>query len=349
LLFSLLTTITRRNGSFTLRLREQIRDFLKKKVYWLGFRHGNQSAQVCIADPYDASYLNVSSERLQQAAAILSAEAVLQIDSSGFYANAGTKLLQEARRLDHELAVFLGAEPSPEEQVVSLPSRMSATVESPRFDVFISHATEDKPYVEPLVKALEAAGVSVWFDRITLQWGDDLRPSIDRGLANCRFGIVVFSKAFLRKKKWTEYELNSLFALEQPGKKIILPIWHGITHDDLLQYSAGFADRLAKISSKDSYDDIVESLLGLLGRLKPQTTEAADGTDSVVTAPDQIRHVTEFTRERDSVSGQHFGGGQGRASSAQTEAARRLSSSNSPFESNLRLIPDPQRRHSNTR
>ena len=116
----------------------------------------------------------------------------------------------------------------------------------PQFDVFVSHATEDKRYVERLVEALEAAGIRVWFDKNALEWGDDLRSSIDRGLSNCRYGVVVFSKEFLGKKKWTEYELNSLFALEQPGKKIILPIWHGITRDDLLRYGAGFADRLSE-------------------------------------------------------------------------------------------------------
>ena len=46
---------------------------------------------------------------------------------------------------------------------------MSAT----EFDVFVSHATEDKPYVDPLAKALDDAGVRVWFDRTTLEWGDD--------------------------------------------------------------------------------------------------------------------------------------------------------------------------------
>jgi diguanylate cyclase (GGDEF)-like protein len=134
------------------------------------------------------------------------------------------------------------------------------------YDVFVSHATEDKAYVTPLSEALKAAGIRVWLDRISLKWGDDLRSGIGRGLTNCRYGIVVFSKVFLRKKKWTEYELNSLFALEQPSRKIILPIWHGITRDDLLQYGPGFADRLAKMSSTDSYENIVESLLGLLGR-----------------------------------------------------------------------------------
>jgi TIR domain len=94
--------------------------------------------------------------------------------------------------------------------------------------VFISHATEDKPYVEPLAKALEKAGISVWYDRITLEWGDDLRRRIGNGLISCSYGIVVLSKAFLAGKKWTEHELNALFAREELGKKLILPIWHGI-------------------------------------------------------------------------------------------------------------------------
>jgi len=139
-----------------------------------------------------------------------------------------------------------------------------------RWDVFISHASEDKAYVEPLAKTLEAAGVSVWYDRLILEWGDDLRPMIDNGLLNCRYGVVVLSKAFLGKKKWTEHELNGLFAREQAGKKLVLPIWHGITRDDLLQYSPTLADRLAKMSKTDSYEDIVNSLLGMLGT---QTTE----------------------------------------------------------------------------
>ena len=134
-----------------------------------------------------------------------------------------------------------------------------------KWDVFISHASEDKPYVDPLARALEAAGVSVWYDRLVLEWGDDLRPMIDNGLVNCRYGVVVLSQAFLGKKKWTEHELNGLFAREQAGKKLVLPIWHGIVRDDLLQYSPALADRLAKISKSDSYEDIVNSLLGILG------------------------------------------------------------------------------------
>ena len=258
---------------------EEIDGFLRRKVYWLGFRRGNQATRVCLADPYDAAYLGVSTDRLQQAGAILAADGFVQIDSSGLYANAGTKLLQEARDLNNERAAFFFAESRPPGSVQQ-PPRTAASEAIPLHDVFVSHATEDKAYVEPLIKELEAAGIRVWFDKTSLQWGDDLRASIDRGLATCRYGIVVFSKAFLGKKKWTEYELSSLFAREQAGKKLILPIWHGITRDDLVQYSPAFADRLAKILSTDNYADIVDSLLIMLGRASTQEGDEANATTS---------------------------------------------------------------------
>jgi hypothetical protein len=69
---------------------------------------------------------------------------------------------------------------------------------------------------------------------------------IDNGLIGCRYGIVVLSRAFLGKKKWTEHEFNGLFAREQAGKKLVLPIWHGIKRDDLLQYSPALAEPICE-------------------------------------------------------------------------------------------------------
>lgn len=146
------------------------------------------------------------------------------------------------------------------------PTTPGRNIDAKKWDVFISHASEDKPYVEPLANALCAAGISVWYDDIVMTWGDDLRQVIDNGLTSCRFGIVVLSKAFLAKKKWTEHELNGLFARETAGQNLVLPIWHEITRDDLLSYSPALADRLAKISSTDSLEDIVKSLCKLLGK-----------------------------------------------------------------------------------
>ena len=49
---------------------------------------------------------------------------------------------------------------------------------------------------------------------------------------------------------------------------MILPIWHGVTREELIAYSPAFADRLAKNPATDSYQDIVRSLLAMLGVLQ---------------------------------------------------------------------------------
>lgn len=67
------------------------------------------------------------------------------------------------------------------------------------YDLFISHATEDKKdFVRPLVESLKKNNIEVWYDEISLNVGDSLRESIDKGLSKSRFGLVVLSPSFFR-------------------------------------------------------------------------------------------------------------------------------------------------------
>lgn len=113
-----------------------------------------------------------------------------------------------------------------------------------RFDVFISHASEDKDdFVRPLAAALTSLGLKVWFDEWTLTLGDSLRKKIDEGLLASDFGIIVLSKGFFAKP-WPQAELGGLFAREMAGRKVILPVWHDVTYGQVVQYSPMLADRL---------------------------------------------------------------------------------------------------------
>jgi hypothetical protein len=113
-----------------------------------------------------------------------------------------------------------------------------------RWDAFISHASEDKAIVIALADALRAAGLRIWLDQQELRLGDSLREKIDEGLAQSRYGIVLLSPSFLGKR-WPLREINGLFALEESGQKVILPVWHELDRDTLASYSPMLADRLA--------------------------------------------------------------------------------------------------------
>ena len=86
--------------------------------------------------------------------------------------------------------------------------------------------------------------------RPELKIGDSLRRKIEDGLARCKFGFVIISPNFLNKE-WPQRELDGLVALEvESGKTKILPIWHQVDRDLLLQRSPVLADRLAGKSSE---------------------------------------------------------------------------------------------------
>lgn len=128
------------------------------------------------------------------------------------------------------------------------------------YDAFISHATEDKEtLVKPLARALTRMDYRVWYDEFELRVGDSLRQSIDRGLVNSRFGIVVLSPSFF-DRGWPQYELNSLTAREMDGHKVILPIWHGVDRDDVLAYSPTLADKVALSTRRLSIKKIAEAM-----------------------------------------------------------------------------------------
>ena len=129
-----------------------------------------------------------------------------------------------------------------------------------QYDVFISHATEDKDeIVRPLVNILTDQGLRVWYDEFELRIGDSLKEKIEEGLANSRYGIVVLSHAFFQKK-WPKYELNALVAREMADKPVILPIWHNITEDEIMAYSPGLTDKIALNTSNAPIDEIAQEI-----------------------------------------------------------------------------------------
>lgn len=132
------------------------------------------------------------------------------------------------------------------------------------YDVFISHASEDKDeVVRPLATALQDRGISVWYDEFELRIGDSLRRKIDKGLARSRFGIVVISRSFIAKG-WTNYELDGMITKAISGEQIMLPIWHDITKQEVIDYSPSLADKVARNTATSTIDEIAEEIASLI-------------------------------------------------------------------------------------
>jgi hypothetical protein len=131
---------------------------------------------------------------------------------------------------------------------------------SKSYDVFISHASEDKDeVVRPLAYVLQVEGLSVWYDEFEMKIGDSLRRMIDKGLANSRFGIVVLSKDFIRKG-WTNYELDGIITKVVTGEQVVLPIWHNITKKEVIDFSPSLADKLARNTSAFTVEEIASEI-----------------------------------------------------------------------------------------
>jgi len=135
-------------------------------------------------------------------------------------------------------------------------------------DVFISHASEDKgDFVRPLANALIALGLNVWYDEMTLKIGDSLRQKIDKGLANSRVGLVVLSPSFI-KKGWTNYELDGMVTKAVSGEQVLLPIWHNITKQQVVNFSPSLADKVARSTATHTIEEIAQEIFELLQSVK---------------------------------------------------------------------------------
>ena len=129
--------------------------------------------------------------------------------------------------------------------------------------VFICHADEDKDAIaRPLARMLGALSVSVWYDEYSLKLGDSLRASIEKGVAECSYGVVILSPSFFMKK-WTAFELDGLTSREMLGDTVILPVWHDVGFEEVAAHLPSLAGKIAARSS-DGLDRIVSAVVAVI-------------------------------------------------------------------------------------
>lgn len=132
------------------------------------------------------------------------------------------------------------------------------------YDVFLSYTYADSEVATALVQALRTRSLKVWFDRNDLAVGDSLRKKIDDGLAQSRYGVVILSPTFFQMS-WPRLELQGLAERELNGERVILPIWHGVSLDEVLRYAPPLADKVAMRSADETIEQMADKIAAIAG------------------------------------------------------------------------------------
>lgn len=158
------------------------------------------------------------------------------------------------------------------------------------YDVFICHDPEDKAFpVEPLAHELRRNGLHVWYDAFTLTLGDSLSRSVELGLNQSRSGIVVLSPSFFAKE-WPQKELDALVA-RQEGK-VILPIWHRVSREDVAKFSPLLAGRYA-VSTEHGLQQVLAQVLKAVNKRR-SATSTTEGEIPRTSSPQEAKSEQEL-------------------------------------------------------
>src|ERR1041385_3909556 len=116
-------------------------------------------------------------------------------------------------------------------------------------EIFLSYAREDLNEIYRLWGELDAAGLDVWFDKMSLEPGHDWQHEIEHAIREARIFLACLSSRSVRKRGFVQSELRkALEILDQipEGDVYLVPIRldpcevpQSLTH---LQYVDAFED-----------------------------------------------------------------------------------------------------------
>ena len=124
------------------------------------------------------------------------------------------------------------------------------------FDAFVSYARIDGADVgSALTQELQTLGATVWFDEVAIVPGKSQARQMDIGLQRARAGVAVLTPAYLAGRFWTERELGALL-----HKETLIPVLHGVTFDQVKEYSGILPDLAGFETSRDSIGVIAQKI-----------------------------------------------------------------------------------------
>jgi len=125
---------------------------------------------------------------------------------------------------------------------------------------FMSHDSRDKDgLVRPLAERLRSALCPVWYDEFSISPGDSITASVDAGLRDSKRCVVVLSPNYMENEGWARGEFNAIVNQRFSGGKDLIPIWHGVSRDQVAEYSPLIAD-IRGINTNLGEDEVFNQL-----------------------------------------------------------------------------------------
>jgi tetratricopeptide (TPR) repeat protein len=148
---------------------------------------------------------------------------------------------------------------------------------------FLSHASEDKPFVQRLALMLHDNGIDTFFDAWEIGPGDSIRRKIDEGLADCSHFIFILSPTSVRKE-WVNLEVDAAFVRKVAEEQKFIPILYGLDLKDVPPLISGML-WLPIDDSLDGAWPLIRELQGIPRKPPVRPFEPPTGDPSVSVPP----------------------------------------------------------------
>ena len=127
--------------------------------------------------------------------------------------------------------------------------------------IFLSHNSNDKPFVRRLARDLDAHGIQCWIDEAEIKVGDSLIEKIRQGLDSMSYVAVILSPDSINSA-WVQKEVDVAMNQEILGRQVkVLPIMY----KDCALPGFLLGKKYAKFTCEEDYDGSLEDLVRSIG------------------------------------------------------------------------------------
>jgi len=132
---------------------------------------------------------------------------------------------------------------------------------------FLSYASEETELASKLVQGFSSRGIKIWYAPIELKVGDKVLDSIEKGMKETEYAILLISRNYLNKG-WTKYEMDVLIRESIEKNRKILPVWHEVTKKQVEEKISGLTGIFA-LNSSIGAENLISKLAEVMTNSAP--------------------------------------------------------------------------------